>query len=502
MILATHYILPKVYRGLDIVTNKVTPEEQTQVQHHLLDFLDPLSRYSVTDFRNAALPIVERLLCEDKVPVIVGGTNYYIESLLWNVLVDSVPCVMGMDDSKLIYDRDKEIYMNIKRNSVSGGNDQNVQKKSKLSGAVCDSENVEETVNNYFMENAEEKENSKCEKDDQKSDSVKRKTEVKGVEEGVSGNEYASGKPNEYMVWQDTDMTTEELYCRLQEVDPDIAEQYHPNERRKIIRSLQVHEQTGRCHSQILLEQQQQEGGSKLGGSLRFPNTAILWVTCQQDILNQRLDARVDEMIKRGLLQELKDFHSSYNIKRLKDGEPPDYTKGIFQSIGFKEFHEFLILPEEERETEKGKRLYEAGVIAMKLATRQYTRKQIRWIRNRFLRPSGRKVPSVYALDGTDLSKWNENVRDPSQAVVKAMIDGTQPDLEAANIQKDSEKSAFNRNNKSRHECSICNRVVIGEQTWKDHIQGAKHRKMVKRKNFSSKADEVTVCISTVEEKT
>lgn len=72
-------------------------------------------------------------------------------------------------------------------------------------------------------------------------------------------------------------------------------------------------------------------------------------------------------MIKRGLLQELKDFHSSYNIKRLKDGEPPDYTKGIFQSIGFKEFHEFLILPEEERETEKGKKLYEAGVIAMKL---------------------------------------------------------------------------------------------------------------------------------------
>lgn len=47
-------------------------------------------------------------------------------------------------------------------------------------------------------------------------------------------------------------------------------------------RSLQVYEQTGRRHSQILEEQQQQEGGSKLGGSLRFPNTAILWVTCQQ----------------------------------------------------------------------------------------------------------------------------------------------------------------------------------------------------------------------------
>lgn len=85
----------------------------------------------------------------------------------------------------------------------------------------------------------------------------------------------------------------------------------------------------------------------------------------------KRLDARVDEMIQRGLLKELLDFHAAYNSRRLKEGgTAADYTKGIFQSIGFKEFHEFLILPEEERDGEKGRRLYEAGVAAMKLVRR------------------------------------------------------------------------------------------------------------------------------------
>lgn len=227
----------QVYRGLDIITNKVTPEEQAQVLHHLLDFLDPLSRYSVTDFRNAALPIVERLLCEDKVPVIVGGTNYYIESLLWNVLVDTLPNKEGLFSSeKLVYDRDKETYM-IKRNSTSGG-DQNVQKKSKSSGALCDSDDCKESVNNNFIKSVEEKENNECGKEegDKRSNNLKRKAEVKEVTEGKNGNEYACGKSNQCVVWQDTDMTTEELYCRLQEVDPCMAEQYHPNERRKIIR--------------------------------------------------------------------------------------------------------------------------------------------------------------------------------------------------------------------------------------------------------------------------
>jgi len=47
-----------VYRGLDIVTNKVTAEEREAVPHYLLDFLEPHEEYTVQDFRNQSLPIV------------------------------------------------------------------------------------------------------------------------------------------------------------------------------------------------------------------------------------------------------------------------------------------------------------------------------------------------------------------------------------------------------------------------------------------------------------
>lgn len=63
-----------------------------------------------------------------------------------------------------------------------------------------------------------------------------------------------------------------------------------------------------------------------------------------------------------------------------------DYQLGIFQNIGFKEFHDYLILPEEEKSTEQGRRLLEQGIDDMKRATRKYAKKQVRWITNRFLK--------------------------------------------------------------------------------------------------------------------
>lgn len=47
-----------MYQGLDVVTNKVTPEEQARAKHHLLDCVAPMDEFTVVDFRNQALPIV------------------------------------------------------------------------------------------------------------------------------------------------------------------------------------------------------------------------------------------------------------------------------------------------------------------------------------------------------------------------------------------------------------------------------------------------------------
>ena len=70
-----------------------------------------------------------------------------------------------------------------------------------------------------------------------------------------------------------------------------------------------VFEQEGKKHS-LLLEEQRQSGGL-LGGGLRYPEDQLLifWVQCEQPILEQRCDKRVDQMIAQGLLGEMQLFH-------------------------------------------------------------------------------------------------------------------------------------------------------------------------------------------------
>lgn len=75
----------QIYRGLDISSNKMTKEEMEGIPHHLLGFLEPTnSSYNVQNFREDALEILNKLWAEQKLPVIVGGTAYYIESVIFD----------------------------------------------------------------------------------------------------------------------------------------------------------------------------------------------------------------------------------------------------------------------------------------------------------------------------------------------------------------------------------------------------------------------------------
>ena len=148
-------------------------------KHHVIDFLDPLEKCTVVDFRNKvsqeiscnqfihrrsvnlylshitsfiqfqALPIIEGLLQRNIMPIICGGTNYYIESLVWKVLIDQ-----------------------------------------ELSGET------------------------------------KRKLEDNQSEKGQFLDFDGSG-------------SSEDLYARLKEVDPERSKELMPSQRRKIVRSLQ-----------------------------------------------------------------------------------------------------------------------------------------------------------------------------------------------------------------------------------------------------------------------
>lgn len=70
-----------VYRGLDIGTAKPTVSEQARLPHHLIDVVDPDERFSVADFVKLAEAAIQDVWRRGKLPVVVGGTGFYIRAL-------------------------------------------------------------------------------------------------------------------------------------------------------------------------------------------------------------------------------------------------------------------------------------------------------------------------------------------------------------------------------------------------------------------------------------
>ena len=75
----------QIYKDMDIGTAKPTPEERAQAVHHLVDFVSPDQRYSVADFKKDATEKIEDILSRGKLPIIVGGTGLYVNSLIHNI---------------------------------------------------------------------------------------------------------------------------------------------------------------------------------------------------------------------------------------------------------------------------------------------------------------------------------------------------------------------------------------------------------------------------------
>ena len=72
----------QVYRGLDIGTAKIRPEEQESIPHHLLDVRDVEESYSAYDFVTEATQAIREIEAQGQLPIICGGTGLYIQSLL------------------------------------------------------------------------------------------------------------------------------------------------------------------------------------------------------------------------------------------------------------------------------------------------------------------------------------------------------------------------------------------------------------------------------------
>jgi tRNA dimethylallyltransferase len=143
------------------------------------------------------------------------------------------------------------------------------------------------------------------------------------------------------------------LHKRLGEVDPASAARLHPNNIRRVVRALEVWELT---HRSLTAWQQEWSAGAST------QSNAIVWLDIPRPELYRRINARVDEMIAAGLLDEAR------KLRELRS--PPG--REARQALGYKEMFDVL----------DGKKSLPWAVEKIKTRTRNFAKRQLTWFRN------------------------------------------------------------------------------------------------------------------------
>lgn len=171
-----------------------------------------------------------------------------------------------------------------------------------------------------------------------------------------------------------------------------------------------------------------------------------------------------------------------------------DYEEGVLQTIGFKEFipylekfdksHDMLInhfveSPETASEPE-GMKSLAVCLEELKSVTRRYSKKQLKWIRNRFLGSEVREVPALYPLDTSDINQWNELVSQPAQNLVECYLNDSPIVLKPLEKLK---RVGEGFNEETSHHCPVCERVFIGDYQWQLHQKSNNHKRKLAHKN-------------------
>jgi tRNA dimethylallyltransferase len=80
----------QVYKGMDIGSGKITKKEMAGVPHHLLDVASPRSIFTVTRYRKLALDAINKIQKAGKIPILCGGTGFYIQSVIDGIVIPEV----------------------------------------------------------------------------------------------------------------------------------------------------------------------------------------------------------------------------------------------------------------------------------------------------------------------------------------------------------------------------------------------------------------------------
>jgi len=142
------------------------------------------------------------------------------------------------------------------------------------------------------------------------------------------------------------------LHAKLEEVDPPSAARLHPNDRRRIIRALEVHRLTGKPLSAHLARQARTSPY----------NLCLIGLTMDREKLYRRIEERIDLMMEQGLLEEVRGL--------LEGGCPADAIS--MQGLGYKEIAAHL----------RGELSYDEAVSLLKRDTRRFAKRQLSWFRH------------------------------------------------------------------------------------------------------------------------
>lgn len=149
------------------------------------------------------------------------------------------------------------------------------------------------------------------------------------------------------------DLDANAAFSRLAVIDPEIASRLHPNDRKRIVRALEVFECSGKPLSGFGNDFQNTAGGDAPFEPLLFG------LDMDRELLYRRIDQRVDLMIEHGLLAEARSIYDN------------DYNRNLpaMQSIGYRQLFEVF----------DGKSTLEQAVEQIKLDTRHFAKRQLTW---------------------------------------------------------------------------------------------------------------------------
>lgn len=262
----------QIYKDMNIGSAKPTIEEMQGIKHYMIDIAEPTERFSVAEYKKRSEEAIEEILQKGKVPIIVGGTGLYANSLIYNIEYNEIM--------------------------------------------------LDEEYRKNLMQIAE-------------------------TEAGLAT-----------------------LYEKARSIDPVAMEKISSNDKKRIIRVLEIKHSTGKNKTELELESRKNE--------VKY-EYKVFAINMPREILYNRINKRVDIMIENGLIDEVENIIEKYK-------EFPT----AMQAIGYKEIVMYL----------KGELTKQEAIEKIKQESRRYAKRQITWFK---------KIEDIKWIDG--LKDKDENIK-------------------------------------------------------------------------------------------